>query len=212
MNGGSAVSAIAWTAVVICLVVVLVGFGLLASRAGRSASLKRRFGTEYDRRVETTGDRRQAEDELAAVVRARRALTVTPLSDHDRARFRGRWADVQARFVDDPVSATHDADRLVVELMAARGYRTEDEDFGTDAGFDLRAGLLGYDHPETVAGYRSAHTTRIASGGVSDQSTEQLRTALVHYRTVFVRLVDDGADAADPRGDSDAESRQVSTA
>jgi len=42
----------------------------------------------------------------------------TPLlGESDSERFRSRWHDVQAGFVDDPQRAVRDADQLVAELM-----------------------------------------------------------------------------------------------
>lgn len=191
-------STAAWAIVVICLVVVLVGCAVLAAQVGRSSRLKRRFGPEYDRLVETTGDRKQAEAALADLVRSRKALPVTSLNDDERRTFGTRWTDVQARFVDDPTAATAEADRLVVEVMTARGYRTQNPAFGSDDGFDERAGLLSCDHPEVTAGYRSAHATRMSARATDtgEHTTEKLRTALVHYRTVFMRLVDEEGDGA----------------
>lgn len=202
-------STTAWAIVLICLVVVLVGCAVLAAQVGRSTRLKRTFGPEYDRLVEATGDRKQAEAALADLVRSRKALPVTSLSDDERRTFGARWTDVQARFVDDPMAATAEADRLVVEVMTARGYRTQNPAFGSDDGFDERAGLLSCDHPEATAGYRSAHATRTAAqasgANAGEHTTEKLRTALVHYRTVFVRLVDGAGDGVDATGTRPAE-------
>jgi hypothetical protein len=71
----------------------------------------------------------------------------------DAARFRERWHEVQAAFVDDPKRAVQDADVLVAELMqnlasafSERKRLLEDQwREGTDAETeDLRLALRGY--------------------------------------------------------------------
>ncbi|HSD00734.1 MAG TPA: hypothetical protein VLB81_00065, partial [Gaiellales bacterium] len=114
---------------------------------------------------------------------------IRPLAPESRARYLERWKDVQAQFVDDPVPAVTDADRLIGEAMRERGYPVDD--------FDQRAADLSVDYPEVVENYRAGHS--IAGSGNGGADTEDLRQAMVHYRSLFDRLVE-REDAAEPAG------------
>ena len=86
----------------------------------------------------------------------------------------------QARFVDSPADAVAEADRLVTEVMAARGYPMEE--------FDQRAADISVDHPHLVENYRSAHA--ISRRSAADEAdTEELRRAMVHFRALFEELL-----------------------
>ncbi len=90
---------------------------------------------------------------------------------------------MQDEFVDRPEQAVHDADQLVTSLMHERGYPTE--------GFDQQLKDLSVEHGRTLEHYRAAHEVDT----LSDQhraTTEQLRGAMVHYRTLFDELLSDG--------------------
>jgi hypothetical protein len=97
-----------------------------------------------------------------------------------RARYVEEWRTVQTRFVDQPREALKDADGLVTSVMRDRGYPMND--------FEQRAADLSPDHPQVVDNYRIAHgiASRSEQGEVS---TEDLRQAMVHYRTLFDDLV-----------------------
>jgi len=99
----------------------------------------------------------------------------------DAARFSHEWRRTQERFVDDPKAAIGDADRLVQEVMQARGYPMSD--------FEQRAANVSVDHPEVVQNYRRAHQiAQVNERG--EASTEDLRQAVVHYRSLFVELLE----------------------
>jgi hypothetical protein len=143
--------------------------------------LRRRFGPEYDRTVEETGDRRTAERKLAEIARHRDGLDVRPLAPQARADFTARWGGLQAQFVDDPTGATHQADILIADVMRTRGY--------PESTFEERAELISADRPEVVSRYRQANAG--AASQVGGSGTEELRAAFVHYRELFAWLVDD---------------------
>jgi FtsZ-interacting cell division protein ZipA len=147
----------------------------------RREHLKRRFGPEYDQTVQHRKDLREAERELEARERRVAKFDIRPLSREDAARFTEAWRRTQARFVDDPQGAVTDADRLVTELMDARGYPISD--------FAQRAADISVDHPRVVVNYRAARAIaeRHAHG---EASTEDLRQALVHYRELFSDLLE----------------------
>ena len=164
-------------AIVLIAIVVAV---VAASQRARSARLARRFGPEYDRTVNRTGDRTQAERELAAREQRVRRLHIEELPAGARDRYAEEWRTVQSRFVDEPRPALAQADDLVASVMRDRGYPMED--------FEQRVADISPDHPAVVENYRAAHdiATRSERGEVS---TEDLRVAMVHYRTLFNDLL-----------------------
>src|SRR5205823_1825130 len=127
------------------------------------------------------GSRRQAEADLAERRKRRASFEVLPLSPQDQARFEQQWVAVQARFVDHPADSVREADVLVTELMRTRGYPMDD--------FERRAGDVSVDHPDLVTNYREAHRIRSRSDTGNEVTTEDLRAAMVHYRSLFEELL-----------------------
>src|SRR5439155_26800240 len=90
--------------------------------ARRRATLKSRFGPEYERTVREAGSARRAESALETRAQRVAKYEIRQLRPDEGAQFASRWRQVQSRFVDDPAAAVADADALVTELMRARGY------------------------------------------------------------------------------------------
>src|SRR5215212_6729269 len=111
--------------IVVAVIVVLVVAVLVVLPLLRRRRLQQRFSPEYDRLVETHDNRAVAERELAEREKRYRQLDLRPLSPEARERYSTEWTQVQTRFVDAPQSTVAEADRLVTELMAERGYPTE---------------------------------------------------------------------------------------
>src|SRR5438067_12583116 len=107
---------------VIALVAAIGAAVWLYMRNRRTEHLQERFGPEYDRALSEHHDQRQAERELEQRAERVDHLNIRPLANDERDRLASRWQSVQAQFVDDPASATDDADQLVGEVMTARGY------------------------------------------------------------------------------------------
>ena len=85
-----------------------------------------------------------------------------PVLPADRtAGYRGRWDDIQSRFVDDPRSSVEQADTLVLEVVQ-----------------DLQT---------TFGSERSSLEAQWQSG--EDVQTEDLRVAPRRYRSFFDRLL-----------------------
>jgi len=143
--------------------------------------LHSRFGTEYDRLAAAEGDRGRAEKALHEREKRVEKLNLVPLSPEDRDRFTGAWQLEQAGFVDDPRTAVANADKLVNEVMKARGYPMGD--------FEQQAADISVDHSAVVENYRIAHEIALRDGG-GETSTEELRTALLHYRKLFEDLLE----------------------
>ena len=117
-----------WILIVIGAAIVAGAVVAAALRTRQSRGLRERFGPEYDRVAADAPSRREAEAELREREQRHDQLDLRPLDPSDRDRFRARWEEVQARFVDDPPGAVGDADRLIQEVMRARGYPVDDFD------------------------------------------------------------------------------------
>lgn len=174
-----------WVLVIVVAVLVLVALWLALSARRRAASLRDRFGPEYERTVERAGGRRAAEAELDERARQRERFDVRPLAPAARQRYAQAWQQVQAHFVDRPDDAVDEADVLVAEVMRERGYPVED--------FESRAALVSVDHPDVVENYRAPHAVQ-ARNAERLADTDELRRAL-HYRALFDELLGDDADA-----------------
>jgi hypothetical protein len=153
----------------------------------RTLKLKQRFGPEYDQTVSELGSRVKAEAELTSREKRVAGLEIVPLTPADAVRFTQAWNALQGRFIDNPKGVVLDADHLVRELMAKRGYPMSD--------FEHRAADISVDHPGVVAAYRAAQeiTARNERG---EADTEELRKAVVHYRTLFDELLGVAAEQA----------------
>jgi hypothetical protein len=147
----------------------------------RTKRLRNQFGgAEYTRAVEEVGDKRRAEAVLDGRADRVEDMHIKPLTEGDRARFVESWSKVQARFVDSPEGAVKEADQLLGGVMSTRGYPASD--------FEQRAADISVDHPLVLENYRAAHqiAVRQAQG---QATTEDLRQAMIHYRSLFDELV-----------------------
>jgi hypothetical protein len=171
----------AWILIAIGAVIVLGALAWSAYSSRRRGRLQERFGSEYDRTVADAPSRREAEADLTEREKRREEFEIQPLSDESRERYSERWRVTQQRFVDDPAGAVGDADELIQQVMRERGYPVED--------FEQRAADLSVDHPDVISNYRAAHAISIANER-GKASTEDLRTAMVHYRSLFAELLE----------------------
>jgi hypothetical protein len=146
----------------------------------RTQRLKKRFGPEYERVVAETGDRGVAEARLDVRRRRVQKLQIRSLTPQERARFQEDWRELQARFVDDPGTAVNRADHLVGEVMSLEGYPMLE--------FEKRAEDISVDHPIVTENYREGHRVALKHDH-GTASTEDLRKAMIHYRTLFEELV-----------------------
>jgi hypothetical protein len=172
---------------IVAVVLIVAAVVVFALQKSRSARLRKKFGeAEYERAVAERGDRSRAEVLLEQRTKRVGAFHLRDLSPADRARFEEAWTRVQAHFVDGPAGAVTEADQLLGDVMATRGYPVGD--------FETRAADISVDHPEVTQNYRAAH--EIAVRHLRGQATtEDLRRAMIHYRTLFVDLVGEPKDA-----------------
>jgi hypothetical protein len=167
-------------AVLIVALIGVIAWAAAQRRRKESLRLQQRFGAEYVRLVNELG-RSKAETELAAREKRVATLTLAPLSAADAAKFRDAWVAIQARFVDDPKTSVVEADHLVYDLLAKRGYPMGD--------FERRAADISVDHPAVVSNYRAARAIALRDER-GEATTEELRKAVVHYRVLFQELLE----------------------
>ena len=178
---------------VVVLAMIAVGAWFVYQKK-QSLKLQERFGPEYNRTVNELGSRTKGESELKAREKRVERLEILPLAPPEAARFSEAWHALQGRFVDNPKGVVVQAEQLVRELMAKRGYPMGD--------FERRAGDISVDHPDVVANYRSAQAIAVREQrGSAD--TEELRKAVVHYRALFDELL----EVREPRQEIIAEKR-----
>jgi hypothetical protein len=175
-------------AVVLVLVIVGAISGLVFSRRNRSERLHDLFGTEYDHTVQTLGDEKKAQTELEERQKHVESLDIHPLSVEERERYVAEWTAVQSKFVDEPGQAIVDADRLIMEVMQLRAYPVSD--------FEQRAADVSVSYPALVSNYRAAR--QIALKNEQRQAnTEELRHAVIYYRSLFEELLDTGENVVE---------------
>lgn len=166
-------------AAVAIVLIALVAWLVVRKRRSTTAGLRQRFGSEYERAVLKHGSARKAEAKLADREKRVEKLTIRALSPMEHDRFSEKWETVQSGFIDSPKGAVAQADDLVSSLMKTRGYPVSD--------FDQRAADISVDHPQMVENYRSAHEIALRAGKGA-ATTEDLRTAMIHYRSLFEEL------------------------
>jgi hypothetical protein len=169
--------------IILIALVILLALGAVAytrMRKGNTFEMRKRFGTEYDRALAEHGSERRAETKLADREARVGKFTLRELSAAQRDRFMTDWRGVESRFLDHPKGAVTEADELVSALLQARGYPVAD--------FEQSAEDISVNHSRTIEYYRSAHAIAIRSGK-AEASTEELRSAMIDYRTLFDELV-----------------------
>ena len=168
------------TIVLILAVVILASAAVWYFGRQRTRELRARFGPEYDRTLHEYGSQSRAEEDLRKRQKRRESIHIRSLSHEERERYAERWRKVQAQFVDDPGKSINEADGLVSELMATRGYPM--------TGFENRVDDLSVDHPVVVQNYRAAHAIAVKNE-TGQATTEDLRKALVFERELFDELL-----------------------
>ena len=167
-------------AAVAIAVIAVLALAYVRNRRSTTANLRQKFGPEYERAVREHGSERKAEAQLSDREKRIEKLDIRDLDPVEHERFAKSWESVQAGFVDSPKGAVTKADDLVSSLMKTRGYPVSD--------FEQRAADISVAYPLVVENYRSAHEIALRVGKDA-ASTEDLRTAMIHYRSLFQELV-----------------------
>lgn len=168
---------------VLVVLVVLALLGFLLARKKKRDGLREQFGPEYDRTVEQSGSRRDAEQDLRGRAERRNELDVRPLEPKRRDLYTAEWRVTQEDFVDRPAEAVSSANTLVERVMKERGYPVGD--------FEQMSRDLSVDHANVMSEYRSAHEISMLNDR-KQATTEQQRQAMVHYRSLFADLLGGG--------------------
>ena len=175
--------------VIVLLIAAIVIYEI--NRRHRTTRFRTRFGTEYDLALQELKSREKAEAHLQNRINRVRRFQMRDLPAEERASFLAQWEAVQARFVDHPRGAVTEADELVNSLMKALGYPVE-------GGLDQRAADISVNYPRLVASYRSASAITHRAGR-NEATTEELRTAMIHYRALFEELLQINAPVVEQR-------------
>lgn len=178
----SALSTVQIAVIIAVVVLLVIGIAILFSvRKRKTERLRTQFGgAEYNRAVKEGGSRQKAEAVLDKRADRVESFHIQPLGPGNRARFVESWRGVQARFVDGPGGAVAEADQLLRDVMSTRGYPVSD--------FEQRSADISVDHPLVLEHYRSGHEIAVRQTQ-GQASTEDLRHAMIHYRTLFEELV-----------------------
>jgi len=164
--------------VVLGIIGAIVGLVFVSRR--RAKQLHDHFGPEYEHTVQTMGGEKKAQSELEERQKHVEALDIRPLSASERERYLADWAAVQSKFVDEPGQAIVAADRLIMEVMQVRAYPVSD--------FEQRAADISVTYPALVSNYRAAREIAIKNEQ-HQADTEELRQAMIHYRSLFEELL-----------------------
>ena len=165
--------------VVVAAILIVVAVWLMLRRR-RTDALRARFGPEYERAVHSAGAVDKAERILDERQRRVDRLAIRAITADEAQRFTTSWKKVQAHFVDEPRTAVLEADRLIGEVMRARGYPVEDPARQLED--------LSVDHGRVIDHYRAGRAIA-ARHERGEASTEDLRQAMVHFRALFEELV-----------------------
>jgi hypothetical protein len=166
---------------IIVIAVIVIAAAWFYTRRRKSDVLKQKFGSEYDRVLQQQGDPRRAETVLADREKRVSSFKIRALPTPERDRYAHQWAFVQKQFVDDPRGAVTEADRLVTDVMNTRGYPMSE--------FPQRAADISVNYPYVVENYRAANDIVLRNNN-GQVGTEDLRKAMVHYRSLFDELLD----------------------
>jgi hypothetical protein len=169
---------------VIAVILFLVVFGLILapifSHRRRGQKFHDKFGSEYDRTVKSMGNSKLAQTEMNAREKHVGTLDIRSLSLSERDHYLAEWTAIQTKFIDHPGQATVEADHLIMEVMQKRAYPVSD--------FEQRAADISINYPDLVSNYRLARGIAIKNEH-HQASTEELRKALVYYRSLVDELL-----------------------
>jgi hypothetical protein len=164
---------------VLAIIGVVLGL-IFTRRTKRTERLHDHFGTEYDHTVQVLGDEKKAQAALEERQRYVKALDIRPLTVDEHGRYLADWVAIQSKFVDEPGQAVVDADRLIMEVMQLRAYPISD--------FEQRAADVSVSYPALVGNYRAARVIALKNQE-HEADTEELRQAMIHYRSLFDELL-----------------------
>jgi hypothetical protein len=177
------------------VVIIIVACVLIATAAGIAATLelrimatRRQFGPEFDRLARRMGHRR-ARTEVIARKRHVAGLGLRPLSPERNRQLSAAFTAAQEQFVEAPADAVEAAGDLVLSAASEVGYPSGDRE-------QLLADL-SVRHSRRLEGYRRAQET---AAQAASASTEDLRQAMLRFRTLFQDLATERPGGGGPGG------------
>jgi hypothetical protein len=108
---------------------------------------------------------------LKLVVRARKKPMLEP--GLDKHEWETQWQQFQEDLESSPAEALHEVDRLIAEMLEARGYEIDDT--------VVREG----DDPEVVTEFFAAHETTRAVDEGGDVDPGDIGAAVESYRAIY---------------------------
>jgi hypothetical protein len=172
---------------IVIAIIVVIAVAVVVSGELRRARLRRQFGPEYERLATELGSKRKAEAELISRQRRAAKLDIRPLSAEQQASYAADWTGLQEQFVDSPGGTVVAARRLIAGVMRERGYPDGDEnDTIVHLSVHNARALEDYRHAQGI------------NARANEASTEELREAMLRYRTLFDDLT--GTSRGDTRG------------
>jgi hypothetical protein len=149
----------------IAIAVVVVGlivWGVVSSarRRRERGQLRERYGAEFDRAISEHGNRKAAMADLRSRESEHEALELRELNEADLGLVRHHMAAAQYRFVEDPADALLRVERVMAEVLRAKGYPVADD--RTQA-----ARMFSVDYPERAGSVRAVLTNG-TNGDVGD--------------------------------------------
>ena len=142
-----------WLYVMIGIAVALVALVIwavtaAARRKREREALQDRYGAEYDRTLAMHRNKRAAVADLKERERLHSELELRTLNEIDRDLVRRHMATLQYRFVEDPSDVMLQTDRVITEVLRAKGYPVAD-----DRERSLR--LFSVDYPQQAVAVRT---------------------------------------------------------
>jgi hypothetical protein len=170
--------------IVIFLILGLMGFILLSPMFNKREQLvqfQNQFDPEYDLNPQAISDDQIARIELDERLKPVDALGIPPLSSIERERYLTDWAAIQTKFVDEPEKAIEVADRIIIEVMKIHAYPVPN--------IEQQTADVSVDYPALVTNYRAARVIAIKNKD-HKADNEELRQAIIYYRSLFEELLD----------------------
>lgn len=160
----------------VVIVALIVWAAVAASRRKQEREeLQRRYGAEYDRTVAQHRSKRDAIADLKEREQLHEQLDLRNLNDIDRDLVRRHMATLQYRFVDDPSDVMLQTDRVITEVLRAKGYPVADDR-------ERAVRLFSVDHPE------QAGTVRTIMEGNYNGDTDAMRQAFLDARHLLAEV------------------------
>lgn len=123
---------------------------------------------------------------IVVAMRGRLGIGMRKLPEESRERYARAWSEVESRFIEDPRTATQEADRVVVRMLSERGAKLDND---REMPRDLR------------------EARQAASSDQGRQGTEGMRQAMVHYK----KLVDDSVGTKTEQRHEEDRKREVAS-